>query len=276
MDPISQLIVTFLHNILQALSSPLISLAALVGNTPLGLTTANAIVDTGWHVMTAVADGLLLLFVLVTVIGIMYGQVTGTLYLPVSQFVPRMLLVAILMHLSLILGQDLLLLNNLLCGLVRANVTGFIQQANGGQLTAGQQVTLSAILGVVFALTFLRVVFQAIKRIVFFNLLFVLSAPAFLLSLHPATAPAFVFWARTYVTTIFSQFFQFLALGLGLQFLLDTKQTGLPGFLLAIAMLTLVAEIPAVLARFSASAGANASGIGSLVRTAITAAALLA
>ena len=44
--------------------------------------------------------------------------------------------------------------------------------------------------------------------------------------------------------------------------------------LLAIAMLNLTAEIPELLSRFAASAGASVAGAGSLVRSAVTAAAL--
>ena len=96
------------------------------------------------------------------------------------------------------------------------------------------------------------------------------------MSFHPQTAAWFSFWARTYLVTIFTQFFQFLTFGLGFQFLLVSKQTGLTGFLLAIAMLNLTAEIPGLLARFATSAGATAPGIGQFVRSAVTVAALFA
>jgi hypothetical protein len=73
--------------------------------------------------MTAVADAFLGLIVVLGAMQMMYGQSTGTLYMPVSQFVPKLILTAILIHLSFLMGQDLLVLNNLLCGLVHANVT---------------------------------------------------------------------------------------------------------------------------------------------------------
>jgi hypothetical protein len=164
-----------------------------------------------------------------------------------------------------------------LCELVQANVMDFIKQVNGGQpFNAGQALSITAVLAVVFTISLVRVIFQAVKRIVFFNVLFVLSGPAFLMSFDAQTAPWFSFWARTYLVTIFTQFFQFLTFGLGFQFLIATKQTGLTGFFLAIAMLNLTAEIPGLLSRFSATAGATTAGIGSLIRSAITAAALFA
>ena len=90
------------------------------------------------------------------------------------------------------------------------------------------------------------------------------------------TSAWFAYWLRTTLTTAFSQFLQFLSLSLGIQFLIASKQTGPTGFLMASAMLNLTAEIPELLARFAASAGASVSGAGSLLRSAITAAALFA
>lgn len=86
---------------------------------------------------------------------------------------------------------------------------------------------------------------------------------------HPATTPVFSGWIRLYIVTIFEQFLQFLTFSLGLQFLIATKQTGLTGFILAIAMLNLTAEIPALLARFGAAAGGQGGGLGTLLNTAV-------
>jgi hypothetical protein len=275
MDPISQFIVTLLNNILGGLSGPLQPLINLTGNTPLEFSTANPIVDTSWQLMVGAADSFLGLIVIVGAIQVMYGQSTGTLYMPLGQFLSRAVLTVILIHLSFIMGQDLIILNNELCGLFHVQVQDFIRQVNGGQLfNAGQALNLTAVLAVVFSASLARVALQAVKRVVFFNVLFVLSGPAFLLSFHPLTSAWFAYWGRTYVVTAFTQFVQFTTMSLGFQFLLASKQTGTTGFLLAIAMLNLTAEIPALLSRFATSAGASAPGVGSFVRSAITAAAL--
>ncbi len=249
-------------------------LIGFIGNTPLAFTTANPVIGGAWTTMVAVADVFLGLLITVKAMQVMYGQSTGAVYLPVSQFVPRAILTAILIHLSALLGQDLILLNNALCGLVRADVMAFINQVNGGAFNGGQAAGISAVLTMVFIFSLLRVILQALKRIVFFNVLFVLSGPAFLMSFDAQTAPWFAFWARTYLVTIFTQFFQFLTFGLGFQFLIATRLTGPTGFLLAIAMLNLTAEIPGLLSRFATSAGASTAGIGSVVRSAVLAGAL--
>jgi len=275
MNPIVQFFVDLLNNILGGLSGAIQPLINLTGNTPLEFSTANPIVDAGWHLMVGAADAFLGLIVIVGAIQIMYGQTTGTLYMPVGQFLSKAVLTVILIHLSFIIGQDLIILNNELCGVVHIQVQDFIRQVNGGQpFNGGQTLSLTAVLAIVFSGSLVRVIFQAVKRIVFFNVLFVLSGPAFLMSFLPQTSAWFAYWGRTYVVTAFTQFVQFTTMSLGFEFLIGTKQGGLTGFLLAIAMLNLTAEIPELLSRFAASAGASVSGAGSLVRSAVTAAAL--
>ncbi|HEU5376925.1 MAG TPA: conjugal transfer protein TrbL family protein [Ktedonobacteraceae bacterium] len=272
-----QWIVDRLTDALNALSGPIAPLVNLISSTPLEFTTQNAIVIAGWRTMTTVADVLLGLFIVIGAIQIMYGDTTGSLRMPVGQFVGKAILTAILIHLSALIGEQLLVLNNLLCGLVTANIQNFVQGVNNGQLfNNGQAIVLAIVMTIVFGIGLFRVIFQAIKRVILFNVLFVLSGPAFLTSFHPATAPVFSGWIRLYIVTIFEQFIQFLTLGLGLQFLIATKQNGLTGFILAIAMLNLAAEIPALLARFGAAAGGQGGGLGSLLNTAVKAAVLLA
>ncbi len=272
-----QWIVDRITDALNALSGPIAPLVNMISSTSLAFTTQNAIVIAGWRTMTTVADVFLGLFIVIGAIQIMYGDTTGSLRMPVGQFVGKAILTAILIHLSALIGEQLLILNNLLCGLVAANVQDFIRGVNNGQLfNNGQAIVLTIVMTIVFGIGLFRVIFQAIKRVIRFNLLFVLSGPAFLTSFHPATAPVFSGWIRLYVVTIFEQFIQFLTFGLGLQFLVATKQTGLTGFILAIAMLNLTAEIPALLARFGAATGGQSGGLDSLFNTALKAAVLFA
>ena len=228
MNPIVQFFVNLLNGILQGLSGAIQPLINLTGNTPLEFSTANPIVDPGWHVMVGAAVAFLGLIVIVGAIQIMYGQTTGTLSMPVGQFLSKAVLTVILIHLSFIIGQDLIILNNELCGVVHLQVQDFIRQVNGGQpFNGGQTLGLSAVLAIVFSGSLVRVIFQAVKRIVFFNLLFVLSGPAFLMSFLPQTSAWFAYWGRTFVVTAFTQFIQFTSMSLGFEFLIGTKQGGL-------------------------------------------------
>ncbi|GHP00759.1 hypothetical protein KSF_108060 [Reticulibacter mediterranei] len=268
----SNAIGTTLNDLMHAITPFL----AMIGNTPTAFTTGNPVVHGAWLTMVGVADAFLGLYVTMKIIQMMHGEATGTTHMPLSQFVPKVILTVLLIHASAFLGEQLIAIVNALCELVRTNVTDFLKQVNGGKLfDANQNTGLSVVLAIVFGISLVRVVFQAIKRIVFFNVLFVFSGPAFLMSLDLQTAPWFQFWFRTYLVTILEQFIQFLTFSLGFQFLLAIKQTGFTGFILAIAMLNLTAEIPSIMARFASSTGGSAPGLGSLVRGAVTAAALL-
>lgn len=247
-------------------------LVNIISNTPLELTVTNPIVVHVWMLMVAVADTLLGLFVVLGTLQIMYGQQTGTLSLPLGQFLSRAILTAILIHLSALIGRELLLLNNQLCDIVGASVPAFIRSVNGGQLLAPfTQGIVNDVMIVVFNIGFLRLFFQAIKRIIRFNVFHTLSGLALLTAFHPATVPVFSIWVRMYVSTIFEQFLQVLTFDLGYQFLIASKQTGLLGFLLAIAMLHMTTEIPSLLTRFGAAVtgGTSSLNIGSIVKAAL-------
>ena len=284
MDPISKAVMQafsvfftgLLNNIGNGLTNAITPILGLIGNTPLNLTTENPVIHGTWLTMVGVADAFLGLYVTMKLIQIMHGDATGTAHMPLERLIPRIILTVILIHASAFLGQELLIIVNALCALIQTNVQDFVRQVNGGQaFDAHQSFGLAVVLGLVFILSLVRVVFQAIKRVVLFNVLFALSGPAFLMSLDEQTSAWFQFWFRTYLVTGLEQFFQFLTFGLGFQFLISVKQTGFTGFLLAIAILNLTAEIPSLMSRIASSTGASAPGIGTVVRGAVTAATVL-
>ena len=275
-DPI-QFVADQLARAFANLGPALSFLLNLVGTTPIGLTTGNPFVQQSWMTMTIVADSLLGLFFVIGIIQSMIGETTGTLTMPIGQFVGKAILTAILIHLSAFFGQALLQINNALCGLVEINLIQFVQTYNKGVLLQNkEQVLLAIALTVTFGIALVRIIFQAVTRLARFNLLFVLSGPAFLSSLHPASASVFSLWARLFVFTVFEQFFQVLTFYLGLQFLVSTRQTGFTGFVIATAMLNLTASVPTLLVRFSAASGGNQGGVGALVSTAVRIGLLLA
>lgn len=259
-----------LRESMQAVNNPLQPLLNFISTTNLGFTTQNQIVHTVWFTMATIAETLLALFIVIRAIQIMCGQNTGILRMPLGELVGKTIVTVVLIQLSAFIGEQLLIVNNLLCGAVQGNLQAFIQQFNNGQLfTGGQQALLTVIVAIVFGIGLFRVLFQALKRLIRFNVLFVLSGFAFLFSFHPATAPFFTAWARMYGTTIFEQFVQFLTFGLGIQFVLASKQTGLTEFILAAAMLNMTAEIPSLLARLSATSSSVSGGLGNLIATGI-------
>ena len=252
-------------------------LVKFMSTTPLELTTSNQVVAGVWGTVLAIANAFFLLLIIIGSIQMMVSNSTGTLTIPLSQFVPKIIVTAFLMNLSFFFGQDLLIFNNVLCGAINANLDSFFNTMNNGaRITQGQGLLLYLGVIILLNITLIRLLFQAFERLVLWNLLFVLGPLAFLFSFLPQTSTVFAFWGRMFVIVTFTQFVQFLAFALGLALLANAGQTGLAGMLLAIAMLFLVAKIPDLLARFPSMSGQGTQGIGRIIGTIIVGARLLA
>lgn len=254
-------------------------LVRFMSSTPLELTAMNPVVIGVWGTVLAIADAFFFLLVLIGIIQMMISNSTGLLTLPLSQFVPRIILTALLMNLSFFFGQSLLIFNNLLCGAINANLDAFFNTINNGtRVTQVQGFLLTLGITIVLNITLLRLLLQAFERLVLWNLLFVLAPLAFLCSFLPQTSSVFSFWGRMFVIVTFTQFIQFLAFTLGLALLANAGQTGLSGILLALAMLFLVAKIPDLLGRFPSIGvqGSQGIGIGRVISTVLIGARLLA
>ena len=251
-------------------------LIKFMSNTPLELTTTNQVVIGVWGTILPIADAFFLLLVIIGSIQMMVSTSTGTLTIPLNEFVPKIIVTAFLMNLSFFFGQDLLIFNNLLCSAINANLGAFFQTINNGaRITQGQGLLLYLGVLILLNVTLIRLLFQAFERLVLWNLLFVLSPLAFLFSFLPQTSSVFSFWGRMFVIVTFTQFVQFLALALGLALLANAGQTGFSGILLAIAMLFLVAKVPDILARFPSMSVQGTQGIGRVIGTIIVGARLL-
>jgi hypothetical protein len=251
----------------------------LIMTTRLDWTTGNPIIEHAWLTMTVAADTLLGLFVTIGVLQLMYGQSVGAIQMPVGQFLGKAVLTALLIHLSAFFGEMLLRINNALCSAVQGSAFQMAIQdfTNGKGFSTSQSILIDITLAILFGIGFIRVIFQVVKRIARLNLLHVFGGLAFCTSVHPSTSSIFSIWMRMYVTTIFEQFLQYLALGLGFQFVLATQQvTSTFGTLLAAAVLNLAAEIPGILSRISASPGSSGGGLGALASNALVVARLLA
>jgi hypothetical protein len=254
-------------------------LVQFLRTTPEGWTTANTVIYGAWGTMLAVANAFFILFFLAGVIQIMISQSTGTLAIPLEQFVPRAITTALMMNLSFFFCRVLLQFNNLLCGVVNGNLDSFFQTVNNGsRITLGQGLVLYYAIIILLNIGLIRLLLQAFERLVLWNLLFVLSPIAFLCAFLPIAAPAFAFWGRMFVVVTFTQFLQFLAFMLGVALFTSAGNGAGPlvQLLMAVAMLYLVAKIPALIGRFP-SMGVNASqGVGQVIGSVLLFARLIA
>ena len=172
---------------------------SFMGNTPLDLTTTNQVVVSAWGTMLAIADAFFLLLILIGTIQIMISNNTGSLTLPLNQFVPKIIITALLMNLSFFFGENLLFFNNLLCGVINVNLDAFFNTVNNGaRITQTQSLVLYYAVIILLNITLIRLLFQAFERLVFWNLLFVLG-PLRILILVSATNILRFFVLGTYV-----------------------------------------------------------------------------
>lgn len=252
-------------------------LIRFIGTTSFPLTVDNPVVIGTWETMLAIADAFLLLLIIIGAIQMMISHSTGALTIPLSQFVPKVIVTALMMNLSYFFGRLLLGFNNALCEAVNANLNAFFNTINNGaRVTAGQGLLLYLGVLLLLNLSLLRLLFQAFERLVLWILLFGAGPIAFLFALLPQTSSAFSYWARLFLVVTFTQFFQFLAFALGISLLASAGLNGLDGMFLAIAMLFLVAKVPDLLGRFPSMSIQGSQGVGRALGTIIVGARLLA
>lgn len=245
----------------------------------------NPAVSHAWQVMAVAANALLALFIVGGGVQIMIGRATATTYVPVREFVPRLLLGVLAINASLLWAHILIDIENGLCNLTTFNLVDFFTQVNqkvtGHPPDAPALAFVLIILGALFVAVFIFQIFTIIERLVLLNLLIVLAPLGVLMWLLPQTQPWAAFWSRMFAITVFVQFFQLLAFSLGASFiigLLDTTQDPILALILAIGAMFLIAHIPRYMYRFGMTAGATGGGnpIGGLIRTALTVAPLFA
>ncbi|BCL83602.1 hypothetical protein ccbrp13_60670 [Ktedonobacteria bacterium brp13] len=252
--------------------------AQFLRTTPESLTTANTVVIGTFATMLAIANAFFLLLILTGIIQMMISESTGSLSIPLSQFVPKVITTGLMMNLSFFFGSLLLQINNELCDAINTNLNNFFATVNtGSRITGGQGFLLDLIIVVFLNFGIIRILFQAFQRLVLWNLLFVLSPIAFLCTFLPATSQVFSFWGRLFLVVTFTQFVQFLAFALGLALFTSAGVNGdsLVQLLLAISMLLLVGKIPDMLARFPSMAVPTTQGVGRLIGEMVVAIKLL-
>jgi hypothetical protein len=139
----------------------------------------NPAVTQSWQVMAIAANALLVLIIIGGGLQIMIGRATATTYVPVREFVPRLLLGVLAINGSLLWAHILIDIENGLCNLTAFNIVDFFTQVN--QKITGHPPTVNAllfiqfILGLLFMVVFIFQIFTIIERLVLLNLLIVLA-----------------------------------------------------------------------------------------------------
>ena len=253
--------------------------------TPPGDTYQNGGVLTFWRTLVAVADGALALIVCWAGYNSIVRHATGARYHDAMQVIPRVALAGLAINLSLLLTQTLIDLNNALCGVVSdpfARILGLLA-LNGSNATAG---VAFFILFLAFGIVGLLLVVQMVVRLAMLDVLIVTAPLGLVCWVLPQTQPWAQLWTRAFISTVFVQFLQVLALTLGgaliAFFPSDGLFAALMDLIIGLATLYLTLKIPSFLRSLGGPAAPNplndATGVAGtalmVARTAAIAAAL--
>src|SRR6266568_8077804 len=156
-------------NFINGAIQPLLSI--MVTTDP-NTTYANAAVMSSWRAMLVVANAFLILMLMSGGLQVMVGQATATAYLPMRQLLPRFIAVGLAMNCSLLWGKVLIDIERGLCSAAQFDIGAFLASMGG---TGGAGSLLLFAISVVFAVTFLWLIFQFVERIVLIDLLLALA-----------------------------------------------------------------------------------------------------
>jgi hypothetical protein len=218
--------------------------------TPPGDTYQNGVVLTFWRTLVAVADGALALIVCWAGYNSIVRHAVGARYHDAMQVIPRVALTGLAINLSLLLTQRLIDLNNALCGVVSdpfARILGLLP-LNGSNATAG---VAFFILFLAFGIVGLLLVVQMVVRLAMLDVLIVTAPLGLVCWVLPQTQPWAQLWTRAFISTVFVQFLQVLALTLGgaliAFFPSDGLFAALMDLIIGLATLYLTLKIPSFL-----------------------------
>lgn len=215
--------------------------------TPPGDTYQNAVVLTFWRALVAVADGALALIVCWAGYNAIAGHGIGGRYHEARQVVPRIALAALGINLSLLVTQTLIDLNNALCGVTSGPFAKVLTLLALGGSNAAAGVAFF-ILFLAFGIVGLLLVIQMVVRLAMLDLLIVTAPLGLVCWVLPQTQAWAQLWTRAFVSTVFVQFLQVLALTLGGSLIAFFPSDGIFGALMdlivGLATLYLALKIP--------------------------------
>lgn len=232
----------------------------ILAQTPPGDTYQNGVVLAFWRTLVAVADAALALIVCWAGYNSIVAHGTGGRYHEARQVIPRVALAALGINLSLIVAQTLIDVNNALCGVVSdpfAKILSLLalNSANG---TSG---VAFFVLFLTFGVVGLLLVVQMVVRLAMLDVLIVTAPLGLVCWALPQTHAWAQLWTRAFVSTVFVQFLQMLALTLGGGLIAFFPSAGLFAALMdlivGLATLYLTLKIPSFLRSFGGPAAPN-------------------
>ena len=230
--------------------------------TPAAGTHESVTVRSLWDLSRALANGGLALVVMWGGFNVMLRQHLRSRYDGAMELLPRVVLAALALNLTLEFSRLLLDANNALTALVGLSGLPGYEQAG-----AGQEGVALIIVAVSYGVVALLLVFQMLMRLALIDLLIVLAPVMVLLWVLPQTQGWARWWAQLFPVTVFQQAVQMVVLSLGSALMVEltpgSVQNALLTLFLGISVLWLTLKVPSLLQGQLQQAGAVR--IGSLV-----------
>ncbi len=252
--------------------------------TPPKDTYQNAVVLAFWRTVVAIADSALAIIVCWAGYNSIVGPSAGVRYHEARQVLPRLALAALAVNLSLLVTQTMIDLNNALSAIV---ITPFDNLVHLLTLNVRSGPNAAASLALIllflaFGVVGLFLVIQMVVRLAMLDVLIVTAPLGLVCWVLPQTHAWAHLWTRAFISTVFVQFLQVLALGLGggllVFFPADNPFGAVMDLIIGIATLYLTLKIPAFLRSLGGPSAPNplndATGVAATALMAVRFAAL--
>lgn len=230
-----------------------------VTRTPPAGTYESTTVRTLWEFSRALANGGLALIVMWGGFNLVLKEHTRTPYDGVMELLPRIVLAALALNLTLELARVLIDMNNAFAAAV-----GEVALPGYDQAGIEQDGIALVFVAVAYGVVALLLVFQMLMRLALIDVLIVLAPLMVLMWVLPQTQSWSRWWAHLFPITVFQQAVQVIVLRLGTALMVEltpgSVSNALLTLLLGIAVCWLTLKMPALL-----NGQARHAGLGSVV-----------
>ncbi len=237
--------------------------------TPENLSYDNELVKQFATATQMLADGLLAVVVLVSGYNVMLRPYMGATYAGALEFVPRLLLGAILINTAAWWCRLAIDANNAACSVFGApsiaDVVSTILRVAVDHVSGLLMLLVATVMAILLLI-------QQLMRLALVDVLLILSPLAALMWILPQSQSWARLWGRLFVATVFAQAVQVLTLRLGFNLatgLPPLTASGLLQPLLGIAVLALTLKIPSLMSGGAAGGNIVASLIGTAAGAAV-------
>ncbi len=235
-----QAMTTALHRVISGVMGSSLN---FITQTPPAGSYANPTVQALWGTVRAIANAALALIALWGGFHLIVRPQLGSPYHEAMELFPRLALGALLANTSLAWAQLAIDANNALCQAIGQATLPAWEHAG-----AATQLLVDVLAALIYLVVSLLLLLQMLMRLALVNVLLVVSPLALLCWVLPETGGWARLWSSLFLSSVFTQFVQVLALKLGASLLTEltpmVPDAALLAVFLGVAVLVLTLKIP--------------------------------